>query len=193
MIPTPRRESSMGKGKKCLFLCIRGDYGGGMKVAPLVACLIACLAGGCGRSEEPEIDGKPLSEWVDQARGRDAPSRLRAYDALAAFTNNRTAVDVLRKTTADEAVLPQERLVAAKDLFRATGDPAPTLEFARAAIRKEAETPTGLSSTKEVDELIFWLGARARPLAADLQSAHDTFRPRDRAAAARRLELQKII
>src|SRR3954468_23084516 len=125
MIPTPRRESSMGKGKNWLFLCIRADYGGGMKVAPLIACLIACLAGGCGRSEEPEIDGKPLSEWVDQARGRDAPSRLRAYDALAAFTNNQTAIDVLRKTAADEAVLPQERLVAAKDLFPPPAPPPP--------------------------------------------------------------------
>lgn len=166
---------------------------GEMRAGLIIGCVMACLAGGCGRTEEPEFDGKPLGEWVEQAKGRDAPARLRAYDALAAFANNRTAVDVLRTVAADEGVLPQERLVAAKDLFRATGDPTPTLDFARSAIRKEAETSAGLSSTKEVDELIFWLGARARPLAADLQAAHDTLRPRNRAAAVRRLELQKII
>jgi hypothetical protein len=163
-----------------------------MRSGLIIAFVMACLAGGCGRTEEPEFDGKPLSEWVEQARGRDASARLRAYDGLAAFTNNRAAVDVLRQVAADEAVLPPERLVAAKDLFRATGDPAPSLEFARSAIRKEAETPAGLSSIKEVDELIFWLGARARPLAPDLQAAHDTLRPRDAATAERRRDLERI-
>jgi hypothetical protein len=164
-----------------------------MRVGLIIACVMACLTGGCGRTEEPEFDGRPLSEWVEQARGRDSPARLRAYDALAAFTNNRTAVEVLRTAAADDNTPSPERLVAAKDLFRATGDPAPTLEFARSAIRKEAETPGGLGSTRELDELIFWLGARARPLAADLQAAHDTLRVRDAATAARRRELQKII
>ena len=78
-----------------------------------------------------------------------------------------------------------ERLVAAKDLFRATGDAEPVVEFARSAIRKEAETPSGLSSTKEVEELIFWLGALRRPLAADLQAAHDTLPALDPKSAAR--------
>ncbi len=166
---------------------------GGMKRGLIITCLTACLAGGCGRTEEPEFDGKPLGEWVQQARGRDAAARLGAYDALAAFPNNGTAVDVLRGAAADENMLPQERLVAAKDLFRATGDAAPAVEFARSAIRKEAETPGGLSSTKEVDELIFWLGARAQPLAPDLQAAYDTLRPRDAASAARRRDLQKTL
>jgi hypothetical protein len=159
----------------------------------LISCLMACLAGGCGRTEEPEFDGKPLGEWLEQAKGRDAAARLRAYDALAAFPGNNKALDVLRTVAADEGVPPPERLVAARDLFRATGDAGPVVNFARSAIRKEAESPTGLRSTKEVDELIFWLGARARPLAPDLQAAHDNLPGRDAKSVARRRDLQRII
>src|SRR5689334_1085503 len=164
-----------------------------MRVGLTIACLVAGLVGGCGRSEEPEIDGKPLGEWVDQAKGRDVAARLRAYDALGAFPNNSRAIDALRTVAADETVTPPERLVATKDLFRATGDPGPSVEFARSAIRKESESPTGLSSTKEVDDLIFWLGARARPLTPDLQAAHDALRTRGAATAPRRRDLQRII
>jgi hypothetical protein len=164
----------------------------GMRVG-LITCLVGCFLVGCGRTEEPEFDGKPLGEWVEQARGRDAAARLRAYDALGAFPHERRAVDVLRAVAADEGGLPPERLVATKDLFRATGDAEPVVEFARSAIRKEAETPSGLSSTKEVEELIFWLGARARPLAADLQAAHDTLPALDPKSAAKRRELQRIL
>jgi hypothetical protein len=164
----------------------------GMRVG-LLTCLLVGLVGGCGRTEEPEFDGKPLGEWVEQARGRDAAARLRAYDALGAFPNNGRAVEVLRAVAADETVTPSERLVATKDLFRATGDAGPAVEFARSAIRKESESPTGLSSMKEVDELIFWLGARARPLTPDLQAAHDALRTRGAATAPRRRDLQRII
>jgi hypothetical protein len=155
--------------------------------------LVLVLVGvvGCGR-DEPKYGAKPLSEWVEQARAKVYRERVEAYDALGRFSGNETAIKTLEEVVKNEATSPGERILAARSLYRATGDAERVIAPVRAAIRKEADSPSGFQSTKEVDELVFWLGAKAQPLTADLQYAQGKIAGRDAASKKRREEIQQV-
>jgi hypothetical protein len=118
---------------------------------------------------------------------------LAAYEALVNFGGHAAAADALRGAMKGEPLPVGERLTAARLFFRATGNADETVEAARSAIRRDAESRTGFQATREAEELVFWLGARAKPLAADLRHARDQIRGRDVVSARRRAALDKVI
>src|SRR3954454_22463948 len=88
----------------------------------VLIALSASGAGGCHREEEPEFDGKTLSEWVSQAKGQGQPLRLAAYDGLGSFPQDKTAAGTLEGVLKDDRASTVERVAAGKNLFRVTGD-----------------------------------------------------------------------
>src|SRR4051794_9710365 len=155
--------------------------------------LTASGVAGCRREEEPEFDGKTLSEWVSQAKGQGQPLRLAAYDGLGSFPQDATAARTLEEVLNNESASTVERIAAGKNLFRVTGDADKVIGPLRAVIRKEADAASGLQSTKEVEALVFWLGTRAQPLVPDLRYARDKIRGRDAASNGRREAIDKVI
>jgi hypothetical protein len=113
----------------------------------------AVLVAGCGKAEEPQHGGKSLGKWVAQAKGRDASARLAAYEGLAAFRGNDVAKGALRDAMRGESTDAGERLVAARHLYRATGEADEVVEAAGAAVRRAADSAAGFRAVKEADEL----------------------------------------
>ena len=159
----------------------------------VLSVVLVWAAAGCSGEAEPEHFDRPLSEWVSQATGKDPSLRLKAYDALAAFPHEKAAITTLEAVAHGDTAPPAERIAAAKSLYRATGDAERVLGSVRAAIRKEADSGGGFHSTKPVEDLVFWLGPRARPLVPDLQYAQGKIPGRDAASVMRRQAVQKAI
>ena len=159
----------------------------------MLAFAPALLLAGCGGGEELRHDGKTLNEWVADAKGRDAKVRIAAYEALVHFRGNKTATETLREKMMSDSAPVGERFVAARCLFRLTGEEGEVIDGTRAVIRREADSSTGLRATKELTDLFFWLGARSKPLIPDLQYARGRIRGQDPASAQRRAAIDQVI
>jgi hypothetical protein len=159
----------------------------------LTIYLVLLSLAGCGRRGEAEFRGKSLSEWVYQAHGKDPAARLLAYDGLGGFPQDKTAAATLEQVVGSDAAAAAERLAAAKNLYRVTKDAGRVVASAGTIIRREADTAAGFTATKEAEDLLFWLGSKGQPLAADLQYARPTIRGRDAASVARRQKIQQLI
>jgi hypothetical protein len=156
----------------------------------LSAALAACLTGGCGKGEEAEFEGRPFSEWLALAKSGDTATRCRAYDGLRAFPSERAATDALRGAMNNTQFPPGERVAAARNLYRATGDAGEVVQCVRGMLK--TAVPASLPA-KELEDLAFWLGARAQPLVPDFQDAHRRATGRDAATVQTRATLQRIL
>lgn len=156
--------------------------------------LIAVATVGCsGGSEEDAHGGKTLSEWVSQAREQDPAARLAAYEALGKLRGSDAAANALQEFADSDTTRVPERIVAARNLYRITGDPGRAVLSARAAIRAEADSANGVRSIKEIEDLIFWVGIGAKPLADDLRYAMGKIRGRDAPSIRRRQRVQQVV
>ena len=102
---------------------------------------------------------------------------------------------LLERAVSDDATSFVERLIAAQSLYRATGDTEKVVPKVGEAIRKQADQSGGEAyATKELEDLVFWLGANARPLIADIEYARARANPRKGAgAAATKQQLDRIL
>ena len=163
-----------------------------MRILPLLLIAV-CTLGCSGGGEEASHEGKTLSEWMSQAKGKDPVARLAAYEALGTFRGDAAAADALQERVGSDATAGAERIVAAKNLYRATGDAGRVIAPVRAVVRAEADSTGGLQSIKEVEDLVFWLGARAEPLADDLRYAAGKIRGRDAQSGQRRQRVRQVL
>ena len=80
-------------------------------------------------------------------------------------------------------------------LYRATGKTDKIVPAVGRAIRQQSDAATGGEfATKDLEELIFWLGANARPLIPDIEYARSKANPRlGPGPAATRAQLDRIL
>jgi hypothetical protein len=137
------------------------------------------VIGGCGDDDVGKYDGQTAEEWIAQAKTGNSYSRAAAYQALRAFPNNKDAMALLERTLANESAPFPERMLAAQSLYRATRDTKRVVPKAAEAIRLQADVSRGGQySTKELEDLVFWLGSSAKPLAIEIQYARSRLDPR---------------
>jgi len=134
---------------------------------------------GCGDSDVTKYDGQTVDEWMTQAKTGNSYSRVAAYQALRAFPNNKEAMALLERTLANDSAPFAERMVVAQSLFRATRDSKRVVPAAAEAIRRQADASGGGQyPTKELEDLVFWLGPSGKPLTPDIQYARSRVDPR---------------
>jgi len=152
--------------------------------------VLAVSAPGCDDDKSiSRFEGQTVNEWISQSQQRNSARRVTAYHALRAFPDNKEAMALLERALSDDAVPFPERLVAAQSLYRATGDSGRVVPKAGEIIRAEADgTAGGPYSTKELEDLVFWLGANAKPLVPQIEyarlklNADESCRSRDESA-----------
>jgi len=161
----------------------------------LLLSLTACLAIGCDGGNPAKFDGQTVDEWIAQAKNGKSAERTAALRALRAFASDKDAIALLERTVSDDHAAYSERLIAAQSLYRATGKSDKILSPVGQAIRKQADASNGNDyATKDLEELVFWLGANARPLIPDIEYARSKVNPRlGRPAAATREQLDRLL
>lgn len=163
-----------------------------MRGTLLSLLLLLFCAHGC-KQEETEFQGRPLSEWLEQAQSKDRRARMAAYDALRGFPTDESALRTLKEALANPQTPLDEKLVAARSLYRATSDAELVTEPVRSALRARAQAKTNNYPIKEIDDLVFWMREKARPLVPDLQYARDHVTGRDAASRKTRDDFDRII
>ena len=154
-----------------------------------------CLSPGCDDGDPQQFDGQTAREWVSQAKNGKPSSRLAALRALRAFPGDNDSMALLEQVVADDSAGFSERLAAAQSLYRATGKTDKVLPGVGKAVRRQADAARGNDySTKELEELVFWLGANAQPLIPDIEYARSKVNPRlGPNAAATKAQLDRIL
>ena len=160
---------------------------------PLIGYLLT--GGGCDNGDPANFDGQSVEEWIVQAKQGNAANRIQALRALRAFASDKHAIALLERTVADDAASAPERLVAAQSLYRATGKLDAILPKVGQAVRKQADAANGNEySTRDLEELVFWLGAKAQPLVPDIEYARSKVNPRlGPGAVSTREQLDRIL
>jgi len=161
----------------------------------LVFLLGAFLSSGCGDGDPTQFDGQTASEWIAQAKNGNSSSRVAAIRALRAFPGDKDAIALLERVLSDDVASYAERLSAAQSLYRATGKTDKVLPKTAEVIRKQADVSSGSEySTKDLEELVFWLGVNARPLVPDIEYARSKVNLRlGPGAAATKAQLDRIL
>jgi hypothetical protein len=167
------------------------------RTSPLLVTLVlaVCVPLGCEDGDPAQFDGQSVREWIAQAKAGNTSSRVAALRALRAFPGDKDAIALLERVLSDDAAAYVERLAAAQSLYRATGKTDKVVPQVGQAVRKQADASGGNEYlTKDLEELVFWLGVNARPLIPDIEYARSKVNPRlGPGPAATRAELDRIL
>jgi hypothetical protein len=161
----------------------------------LIFLLGVCVPLGCDDGDPAKFDGQSAAEWVAQAKTGNSASRVTALRALRAFPGDKDAIALLERVLSDDAATYGERMAAAQSLYRATGKADNVVPQVAKALRKQADASRGGEYlTKDLEELVFWLGANARPLIPDIEYARSKVNPRlGPGPAATKAQLDRIL
>jgi len=162
-------------------------------VGLLVFILLAALGESGCKKQEAVVAGRTLAEWIAASRGREAILRIQAYQSLRLFPGEPSAREALQAAVNNSSVPSRERYTAAMHLYRMTGSDEGLLAPVTAAIDAQFGRVPSDPSTKELEELVFWLGARAKSLTPVLRQARGRMTGSDLASAQARQGLDKTI
>jgi hypothetical protein len=155
-------------------------------------CLGVLCGTGCKKKSE-EVDGRTLEEWIAASCSSDANLRQKAYVALRSWPKDKSAQEAVLTAVRQSNYPSPERYTAALNLFRMTGKADDLIEPLQAAITSQFNATVKNQSTKELEDLIFWLEARAKPLIPTLKQARSSLQGQDPASVNARAGLTRVI